>query len=697
MNQYNYKILIILVTGLFFQVGDVLSEPAPPSENGDTLQTLLQEEIEWLHAESYIYSASRQEERLFTTPAAAYVVTQEEIRRSGARSIPELLRRVPGVQVSRIDASKWEVTIRGFNNRFASKLLILVDGRNIYSPLFGGVFWEMQDLLLDDIERIEVIRGPGATLWGANSENGVINIITKHSAKTQGTYIEGGAGNQETGFAGLRYGGKVNDQLSFRIYGKNFSHDDFAPIIPQGSEDDWRSWSGGFRMDWQGTPKDDLMFEGNLYDALAGSTRREVDPVTPIPPPPDFLRFIEADQALRGGNLLARWNHRFSASRDLRLQMIYDQYDNDLVRDLKEQRKTFDIDGQYHLMIGSAHNIVTGGGYRLSADDTEGSTTISLDDEDLTLNLYNLFVQDRITLITDLVYLTLGSKFEHNDYTGLEIQPNARLLWTPRENQTVWLSMARAVRFPTRTESSLHAINGRNVVPQGPNAGNVITRHAFGNDDLEGEKLIAYELGYRIQPTKVLLVDIALFYNDYTDLINTEPASPRDFGLPPASNQALTLTNNQEADVYGFEINAEWTITDFWRVTANYSNIQIDVDFGSNPAAAANATRLEDSSPTHLANLWSMFDLPWNLEFDLGLNYVDEIFGSTGPNALGPPTIPDYLRLDLRLGWAPTQNVEVSFVVQNALDSRHLESSPSNAAVSTEIERSIYGMVTLRF
>ncbi len=674
---YKFSSLFLIIFLLTYSLLNSDSRVAAAEKN-DELRELLSQEMEWLEAETYVYSASRRKERLFQTPAAAYVINQEDIRRSGATTIPELLRIVPGVHVSRIDASKWAVSVRGFGSRFSSKLLVLVDGRSIYTPTSSGVYWEVQDLLLEDIDRIEVIRGPGGTMWGSNAENGVINILTKHSADTQGIYIEGGGGEEERGFGGIRVGGDLGENLTYRFYGKYFRRDNSQGTIPEGSADDWDSYSGGLRLDWQPSSQDQLTITGNLYDFIAGTTRREVVRSVPPPPPSNFIRTIEQDHTFRGGNLTTTWNHQTADHGNFTLQMYYEEYDNNVARDLNDHRRTFDIDIQHQLAIASKHEIVWGGGYRTSKDEIVGTDTIFLSDANKTLDLYNVFVQDRITLQPNRLYFTIGSKFEHNDFTGSENQPSARLAWTPAKNQIVWLSVARAVRVPSRSENSIVGLNGR--LP------NRTLLAGLGNPDVESEQLTAYEFGYRVQPTSDLSLEFAAFYNDYHDLVNARVLGPTVVAGVGAV-VAIQVNNDLVANAYGVELNAEYIVTDYWRLSANYSYLDIEV-------SAVNAAAIEEQSPDHMANLTARIDLPWNLEFDTTLYYVDD---TVGVPRLGTTEISHFFRLDARFGWQPTEQLEFSLVIQNALDPKHQEFRSTNSAIATEIERSVFGWVKCQF
>ena len=416
---------------------------ASAEEREEDLTTLGLEEL--MNIE--VTSVSKKLEKRSGAAAALYVITEEDIRRSGATSIPEALRLVPGVEVSRIDSNKWAIGVRGFGSRLARSMLVLIDGRSVYTPLFAGTYWEVQDTLLEDIDRIEVIRGPGGTLWGANAVNGVINIITKHSRDTQGLLATAGGGTEERAFGSARYGGTLGETFTYRLYGKYFDRD--GGFVPRG--DDYDAWSmsrGGFRTDWAMGPQDTLKVQGDLYDGDAGQHAV----ITRFRPP--FTQVVEDDATLSGANLLGRWRHEVSDRSDLALQAYYD---NTYRREpsFRERRNTFDLDFQHRFGIPWRQEIIWGLGYRLTADNTGSVPTIVFRPRDRSDDLYSLFAQDEVTVIEDKLRLIVGSKFEHNDYSGFEFQPSGRLVWTPAGSHVVWGSISRAVRTPSRLDHDL--------------------------------------------------------------------------------------------------------------------------------------------------------------------------------------------------------------------------------------------------
>jgi len=472
-----------------------------------------------------VTSVSKKEQNLFLTPAAVHVITEEDIRRSGATNIPEALRLVPGLSVAQVDTNKWAITSRGFNGLFASKLLVLIDGRSVYTPLFSGVYWDVQDTLLEDLDRIEVIRGPGATVWGANAVNGVINIITKRSEETQGSFISSGGGSQETGFAGLRYGGSVGEDLHYRIYTKYFNRGNFARSSGLEGADQWDVSRGGFRLDWKVSEKDSLTLHGDFYDGDMGQTL-----IFPTLSPP-FTVVLDDRTQVVGGNLVGRWTRTVFDKSEIEVQTYYDRSERNGAL-LGEVRDLFDLELKHHWSRSEGHDVVWGFGYRVTSDELRNSIVVSLDPLSRTDHLFNGFLQDEITLAPDGLWLTVGSKFEHNSYTGWEIQPSAKLMWMPHHRHALWTGVSRAVRMPARTNSEFRI----NFAAYPDPTGLLTLISIFGNPDLSAEDLLAYELGYRFQPKSSLSFDVATFYNVYKDLMSTlwtTLASPAIRGWTP--------------------------------------------------------------------------------------------------------------------------------------------------------------------
>jgi iron complex outermembrane receptor protein len=390
-----------------------------------------------------VTSVSKRPQSLSDAAAAVFVITNEDLRRSGVRNIPDALRMVPGINVARIGSNKWAVTARGFNGRFANKLLVLVDGRTVYSPTFSGVYWEALDLMLEDVERIEVIRGPGATLWGANAVNGVINIITRHAADSQRGLVSAGVGSEERGFAAARYGARLAEGTYGRLYAKAFERDAFAFPGGRGAGDGWQALRGGFRVDSQFSGQDGLTLEGDIHSA-------DIDQQIVLPQlAAPFVRQVADTASVAQGNIMVRWDHTASADSGWTLQAYYDHFARDEVF-LDERRDTFDLELTYRVVSDRLHSVVWGSGYRLTRDEFDPTPIVDVVPDSRTDQLFSAFVQDQIELVDDRLWLTLGSKFEHNDYTGFELQPSARLGWTLDARNKLWASISRAVRTPSR-------------------------------------------------------------------------------------------------------------------------------------------------------------------------------------------------------------------------------------------------------
>ena len=628
-----------------------------------------------------ITSVAKKKQKLSEAAAAVYVITQEDIHRSGFTSIPEALRMVPGLQVARIDANKWAVSSRGFNGRFANKLLVLIDGRSVYTPLFSGVFWEYKDTMIEDIDRIEVIRGPGATLWGANAVNGVINIITKSADKSQGVLVTAGAGSEEQGFAGVRYGGKISDNASYRVYGKYFDRDN--SVTPAGEEgaDDWDMLRGGFRMDWSVSNTNSLTLQGDIYDGELG----QLITIPDLNAPQLNRQLVEKPQ-VSGGNVLIRWQHSFSDRSDFVLQSYYDRGKR-AEATIENDRQTFDLDLQHRFGLGSRQEIIWGAGFRFISDEAKSGEIAVFDSPQRDDRLFSAFVQEEIAVIKNKLLLTIGSKFEHNDFTDFEFQPNARLLWQAQERQTVWLAASRAVRIPSRADAEVR-LKFRTLPPAtSPFAPFPALLTVVGSDEFGAENLLAYEMGYRVRPVDRLSLDAALFYNVYTDIrISSVDMSAISPPIIP-----LKGTNEMEGETFGFELAADWRMSDKWRLHAVYSHLQMELrtDVAPLPNFPELPERTEGQNPRHQFMIRSQHDLPANMEFNIGIRYVDR---------LRSLDVDSYIDLDLRLGWSPIQNVNIAITGQNLLDTRHLEFMPDFIDTqATEVERGVYGKIAWGF
>ena len=631
-----------------------------------------------------VTSVSKRTQKVADAAAAIFVITQEDIRRSGATSIPEALRLAPGLEVARIDQNKWAIGSRGFNGRFDNKLLVLIDGRSVYTPLFSGVYWNIQDVMLEDIDRIEVIRGPGATLWGANAVDGVINIITKPAASTQSAIVTAGGGTEERGSGGVRYGSKLGDNTHYRIYGKYFDWGPSNFASGATANDGWDAMRGGFRADWTPTGANSLTLQGDLFRSKYDETLTVPSLASP------FSSTFPNNGVYSGGNILGRWNHN-SEGNSMSLQMYYDNtttVDKSLFVD---HQNVFDMDFQHGFHVGDSQQFVWGLGYRSILDRNDSSFTVSLQPNQVSLNQFSAFLQDEISLVDNRLRLTLGSKFEHNDFTGFEVEPNARLLWTLSPNQSVWTAVSRAVRTPALTEEGLRLNSA--VIPPGTPANPAplpAVVAVFGSHQFNSENLLAYELGYRVQATSNLSLDLATFYNHYSNLRTAEPGTPFVEGSPAPTDIVIPFVagNKMSGGTYGLELFADWKVIPKWRLTGSYSYLQMDIhkNLDSQDPTPDNPN---GSSPRHQWYLRSSVDLPKHFDLDTTLRFVDH---------LSSLNLPNYYSLNAHLGWRPVRNLELSIGGQNLLDNRHLEFLPDFVNTSpTVVKRSVFGSFTVTF
>ena len=585
-----------------------------------------------------ITSASRRAEPLSLAPSAIDVITADDIRRAGVTNLPDALRLGAEVQVAQIDGHTWGISTRGFNISTANKLQVLLDGRTLYSPLFSGVFWDVQQTFLPDLEQIEIIRGPGATLWGANAVNGVINIRSKSAAATQGLMIYGGGGDEETGFGGIRYGGAIGADTSYRVYALHQSRDGLALAGGGNAQDDYHITQGGFRIDSKIHPDDTVTLQGDVYGGNFGQLEGD-------------------DVEVDGENIIARWTRVLGKDSSLSLQFYFDRTHRLIPNVFEEHRDTFDLEWQHSLCVGQ-HDFVYGGNYRLSRDDIGniGPLIAFLPARD-TQHLLSGYVQDEWHIMPE-VSITGGSKFEYNTFSGFEIQPAARFTWLPVEGQTVWGAISRAVRTPTRIDQDV-------VVPN-PSTG--LPAFFAGTSDFSSEVLVAYELGYRIKPVEGLSFDLALYYNDYDNLRSGETQP----------NGTILLENLGKARAYGGSLGAKWRVSDWWQLDGSVSLLQLAYETvaGSNDHTGGSG---EANDPNASLIAHSAIDLPHNLQFDSYLRFVDQL-----PN----PSTPSFLELDLRLGWMPFTNFEVALVGRNLLHDSHPEYSGTS---TREVPRSVYG------
>ncbi|MGD9128416.1 MAG: TonB-dependent receptor [Planctomycetia bacterium] len=598
-----------------------------------------------------VSSVSKQESTIGKSPAAVYVITSEMIRRSGATCIPEALRMAPGVEVARVNSNAWAISIRGFNDRYSNKLLVLIDGRSVYSPILSGTFWDMIDMPLEDIERIEVIRGPGGTLWGANAVNGIINIISKKAKDTQGVLVSSGGGSQDYNISTVRYGGQIGRNMKFRVWGK---YSERGPEDSPGHYDDWRNGRGGFYADWnpRGSKDDLVTFQGNFFGGEEG-VRFIQSQLTPS-------RFVDiiGDRHVSESSLLARWTHTISDESDWTLQAYFDQTCR-YGPQAGFTANTFDVDFQYRRPVGRRHKLITGVEYRRTHDFLNmPSASLQFYPTSRAYDMISGYIQDEIELVDDTFYLTAGSKFEGNSFTGFEYQPSVRALWAIDNEHVLWGAISRAVRTPNRFDEDMESY--RFYADMG--LFDAYTK-LNGNTGILSEEVIAYELGYRAQTTKKFSWDISLFANKYRRLMGYNSGIPGMEG--PIYVIPLNLANGGNGETYGFEWTANWEVNEKWTLAGSYSFLIFDKRYamfnGQKPLPGAGNAFDDPNNQIRLQSYWN-FARNWQL--DCFLRYVDEI---------EEYDVPSYITMDLRLGWRPTKHLEFSVVGQNLFDTHHQE------------------------
>lgn len=620
-----------------------------------------------------VTTKSKAPEQVWKTAAAIYVITQDDIRRSGATSIPEALRLVPGVEVARVDGDKWSIGIRGFGSRLARSVLVLIDGRSVYTTLLAGTYWEVQDTVMEDIDRIEVIRGPGGTVWGPNAVQGVINIITKGSKNTQGTLVSTGDGNEEQGFLAARYGGSNGKGLSYRFYAKAFNrgaqnHSDFN------NYDHWRSVQGGFRADWDKNQRDSFTLQGDLYDGRAGETVQAVNYAAP------FSQILTGNAVLSGGNILGRWTRVFREGEDIQLQIYYDRT-NRYEPNFSDIRNTVDFDYLERSYLGSRNHLSYGVGARASHGHEPPVTTgLYFDPNTRTDELYTAFLQDDISLVPDRLTFEIGTKLLLTNYTGVEPEPSGRLLWTPTETQTVWLAATHAVRTPSDGERDFFLSGFIGTSPTGV----PFFARFNANRNFQSEKLNSYEIGYRGLLRRDVYLDLAGFFNQYSDLFSEDITGPVFQESTPTPAHLLLpaeFGNGLDGTTTGVEIAPEWKPTSVWRLRGSYSFLHMSLGKGPNSHDIGSAPATNGSSPQHQVLLQSSFDLPKQVTFDFDYRYVSKLPGIS---------IPSYSTGDARLAWTFWHHWELSAVGRNLLQPGHFEFA-SDPGPNVPIKRSFYG------
>ncbi len=633
-----------------------------------------------------VTSVSGEPDPLIDSASAIQVITNGDILRSGATSIPEALRLADNLEVAQENSHDWAISARGFDANLGNKLLVLVDGRAVYSPLYGGVEWNVQDYPLGDIDRIEVISGPGGTIWGANAVNGVINVTSKSSKDTQGLDLEEVAGTELEDLTSVRYGGTLAPDVYFRVYGE-FSERG-SEVLPDGdsASDSIQMSRGGFRIDSYAVPQTTLTLQGDIYSGT------------------EYLGSL-GDSGLNGGNVLGRWSRTLSADSDMSLQIYYDRthlsqpfaaspaappyFTGFPEASLTDNLDTYDAEFQYHLRLGENNKVVWGLGYRFTHEYDQDISIVRFLPPSLDQNLYSAFAEDEVTLRANL-FFTIGTKVEHNDYTGVEVEPNARLRWNFSEKQMVWASVSRAVRTPSRYDRDLEVVTGL-VNPPAPYQ--FPAAYLSGSEDFDSESVLAYELGYRAELASKLSLAISTFYNSYSDLRSTSDTATTATYIFP---YPVYFQNNLEGDTYGVELTGNYQVLSWWRLHAGYDLLRENIH--AKPGQVDETGGLnETADPENQFSVRSSMDLPGNVQFDAALRWVGTLTLDSGPTG-GPVagTVPSYFELNSRIGWRPTKRLELSLVGQNLLHDHHPEYG-FPGATREEIVRSMYGKIEWRY
>lgn len=676
-----------------FLFGALLASTVPAANVDVDFTSMSLEELSAIQ----ITSVSKRAESLNRVPAAVSVVKGDDITRFGATHYPEALRFAVGTDVNRVDAHQWAVSVRGFNDTFAQRLLVLVDGRSIYTPLFSGTFWQVHDTFLEDLEQIEVVRGPGGTLWGANAVNGVISIVSKHARDTQGGLLSAIARSDLTS-GGIRYGAAAGKNLHYRVYAKYVDHPSSRRVGGGDAWDSGRKKQAGFRMDWEPTDSDHFTFQGDVTDLQHHAvTPKVVFPAYLVPPPATgYVYTVPGTIEQQGANLLGRWTHQTRAGGDLSVQAYFDygQMNHPV---LKDDHHTYDLDFRHRLSLGDRHEIVYGGGYRDSRSGLQGSVVVAIPTGTYVDRILNAFVQDQINLVPDRLRWTVGAKIERFEDSGTGWAPGTRLAWTPDDHHTIWGSISRALRTPSLIERKARFnIGAAGANPPARPA--PILLSLFGNPDLELEKLTAYELGYRVQASRRLSIDLATYVNQY-DHLRTSTERQNLTTLPDYVGVESHWISDGWGKSYGGEFALTWQATDRWLVHAQYAIFRVDADGPITPLTG-NPQPPKISAADHQIGIRVSGELSPRISFDGGLRYVGEISsaGEALTQLLGTRNIiPSHLTFDASLTWRASSTIEISIGARD-LGPTHREYVPTFTTTEhTEVGPSYFIRTTVKF
>jgi iron complex outermembrane receptor protein len=622
--------------------GAVQAQENPPSATA--LKKLSLEEL----VQQEVISVSRRPEVLSEVASGMEVIRDEDIRRSGATNLPEALRLAYNLQVAQINAREWAISSRGSNTTTSNKLLVLIDGRSVYTPLFSGVFWDVQQVFMPDVDRIEVVSGPGGTAWGANAVHGVINVLSKDAKETPGLLTYGGGGTEKREFGGVRYGGRAGDHLYYRVYGLGARQDDSKLTNGSDASDGWKFGQGGFRADWEPAAPTHLTFQGDAYDGTA-------------------RQLSASDILLRGANFRTKWSHRFSENSEIDVQAYTDWARRDIPSAFSERLTTHDLDAQHRLVLAQRHHVVWGAEFRAMYDRVGNTPALAFLPAHLDTRLYTGFVQDTFDLQPDSLRLTLGSKIEHNDFSGFEYQPSVRLAWLIAPRQTVWGAISRAVRTPSRVDRDFYV----------PGTGPYILA---GGQGFESEKMVAYELGFRGQPAKTISFTTTFFYHDYDDVRSIEP-----------SPTAFVVANGLDGSAWGGEAKIEYQMSEWWKWQGGFTHLERHI--GLKPwSRDLNRGLAEGSDPRYQLFLSWAFDLPHHVGLNLYFRRIGEL---PTVNGAVTSTLPTYSDVDASASWLLARDLTLSLTGRGLLHDNHVEFGAPAARRS--IERSVYATLTWRY
>jgi iron complex outermembrane receptor protein len=648
-----------------------------PHDSGDLTDLSLEELMN-----VPVTSVSKKKESIADAPAAVTVIDQDMIARSGFSTIPDLLRLAPGMDVAQINSQTWAISSRGRNDTYADDLLVLQDGRTVYQPVDSGVNWNSVDYILQDLDRIEVINGPGATLWGSNAVNGVINITSKDSRDTQGWLVSGLGSNEDSSLS-ARYGGMISSDTSYRVYFKEKYEQGLpgATDVPQSAAgaDSWYSQRGGFRIDKHPSDSDTYTLQGDL-----GNNQLRVPQGVPILVAP-YVRTAEYDGQDTTGNVLGRWTHKVNDDSDFSLQVYYDYFKNN-TGTYSDTTNTFDLDFHDRFMVGKRNEVVWGAGYRFYRTETPAGPFVYWTPDSQNRNLFNFFVQDTFAVVPDHLHLTVGSKLEHNDFDGFQLEPSGRLLWTPDDRNSFWGAISRATRSPATINTAMNLTTAVVPVPVGGGVSVPAEEVLQGNPNFVSEKEVAYELGYRCQLNKSFSVDTRCFYNNYTHALTVSTGAIRA-GNPLVI--PVTFGNGGQEDSYGGEISGNLRVTANWRLSASYSLLHSTDYLSPGSKGIVFPVGYAQSAPQHQAQLHSYLDITKNLQFNAAVYFTSSV---------GEFNVPAFWSTDLNLAWEPAIGLQISAGVRNLFDNQHPEfGTTAGQGYADQVPRTVYAQLTYRF